>query len=176
MTGSDPIPTPLFEKLSLITHHHLLTRVPVKLDLDIWNYDLWQYYFEYLCDGYKELTFIHGPNNTPTSSTQNAPTPFTPDEMKVDKIILSWIFTTLSDSLQKRLVIARPNSAKEAWDFIGDLVKENKRTCTSTLKTELRSIKLGDLSMEDFDDGYKLSSNLEGYADLHIKSDPIKKP
>ncbi|GJR97776.1 ribonuclease H-like domain-containing protein [Tanacetum coccineum] len=69
-------------------------------------------------------------------------------QKKVDKIILSWIFTTLSDSLQKRLVIARPNSAKEAWDFIGDLVKENKRTRTSILKTELRSIKLGDLSME----------------------------
>ncbi|GJT49401.1 ribonuclease H-like domain-containing protein [Tanacetum coccineum] len=99
---------------------------------------------------YEALKFIHGPTNTSTSSTQNAPTPFTPDEIKVDKIILSWIFTTLSDSFQKRLVIARPNSAKEAWDFIGDLVKDNKRTHASTLKTELRSIKLGDLSMEAY--------------------------
>ncbi|GKC66373.1 hypothetical protein Tco_1098971 [Tanacetum coccineum] len=114
MTGSDHLPTPLSEKLSLVTHHHLLTRVPIKLDLDIWNYSSWQYFFEQLCESYDALKFIHGPNNTSSSSTQAPPTPFTPDEMKVDKIILSWIFTTISDSLQKRLVIARPTSAKVA--------------------------------------------------------------
>ncbi|GJU35887.1 ribonuclease H-like domain-containing protein [Tanacetum coccineum] len=150
MTGSDPLPTPLPEKLSLVTHHHLLTRVLIKLDLDIWNYSSWQYFFEQLCESYDALKFIYGPNNTSSSSTQAPPTPFTPDEMKVDKIILSWIFTTISDSLQKQLVIARPTSAKVAWDFIGDLVKENKRTRTSTLKTELRSITLGDLTMEAY--------------------------
>ncbi|GJW06901.1 hypothetical protein Tco_1569324 [Tanacetum coccineum] len=42
MTGLDNtlLPTPLSEKLSLVTHHHLLTRVPLKLDLDNWNFGL----------------------------------------------------------------------------------------------------------------------------------------
>ncbi|GJW34762.1 ribonuclease H-like domain-containing protein [Tanacetum coccineum] len=72
------------------------------------------------------------------------------EELNVDKIILSWIFSTLSDALQKRLVVARPKTAKEAWTFINDLVKDNKRSRTSALKTELRSIKLGDLTMEAY--------------------------
>nr|GEX09537.1 ribonuclease H-like domain-containing protein [Tanacetum cinerariifolium] len=117
----DPLPIPLSEKLSLVTHHHLLTRVPIKLDLTIWNYSSWQYFFKQLYESYEALKFIHGPQNTSSSSTQAPPIPFTLDEMKVDKIILSWIFTTISDLLQKRLVIARPTSAKVAWDFIASL-------------------------------------------------------
>nr|GEV04889.1 ribonuclease H-like domain-containing protein [Tanacetum cinerariifolium] len=117
MTGPDvTATTTLSEKLALVTHHHLLTRVPVKLD----------------------------------GTTPSKPPPLTPEELKVDKIALSWIFLTLSDALQKRLVIARPKSAKEAWDFISDLVKNNKRSRTSAFKMELQSIKLGDLSMEAY--------------------------
>nr|GEY42758.1 ribonuclease H-like domain-containing protein [Tanacetum cinerariifolium] len=32
------------DKLSLVTHHHLLTIVPVKLDFDDWNYGSWEYF------------------------------------------------------------------------------------------------------------------------------------
>ncbi|GJY35146.1 ribonuclease H-like domain-containing protein [Tanacetum coccineum] len=125
MTGLDLAapPTSLSDKLALVTHHHLLTRVPVKLDSEDWNY---------------------------SGISTSDPTPLTPKEIKVDKIILSWIFTTISDALQKRLVIARQKWAKEAWDFISELVKDNKRSRTSALKTKLRSIQLGDLSMEAY--------------------------
>ncbi|GKE32810.1 ribonuclease H-like domain-containing protein, partial [Tanacetum coccineum] len=81
---------------------HLLTRVPVRLD-GHWNYGSWQFFFEQLCDSYDVIKFIHGPSNTSASSSHIVPTPFTQDELKVDKIVLSWIFTTLSDSLQARL-------------------------------------------------------------------------
>ncbi|GJW42347.1 hypothetical protein Tco_0071146 [Tanacetum coccineum] len=117
MTRSDAnVTVSLSKKLSLVTHHHLLTRVPVKLDLENWNY----------------------------GSTS---TPFTLEELKFDKIVLSWIFSTLSDPLQARLVVERPKTTKEAWDLISDIVKDNKRLRTNALKAELRSIKLGDLSM-----------------------------
>nr|GEZ97729.1 hybrid signal transduction histidine kinase M [Tanacetum cinerariifolium] len=79
----------------------------------------------------------------------NPPT-LTPEELKVDKIILSWIFLTLSDTLQQRLVVERLKSTKEAGDLITDIVKDNKRSRTSALKVELRSITLGDLSMEAY--------------------------
>ncbi|GKE24868.1 ribonuclease H-like domain-containing protein [Tanacetum coccineum] len=42
------------------------------------------------------------------------------------------------------------NTAKEAWDILTNIVKDNKRTRASTLKTELRSIQLGTLSMEAY--------------------------
>ncbi|GJW05934.1 ribonuclease H-like domain-containing protein [Tanacetum coccineum] len=148
MTGSTVTPTTtLSDKLALVTHHHLLTRVPVKLDFEEWNYGSWEYFFDQLCESYEVSKFIHGESNGTSTSL---PSPFTPEDLKVDKIILSWIFTTLSDALQKRLVIARPKTAKEAWSFLSDLVKDHKKSRTSALKTELRTIKLGDLSMEAY--------------------------
>nr|GEY64552.1 class II heat shock protein [Tanacetum cinerariifolium] len=50
-----------------------------------------------------------------TESSESSLTPLTPEELKVDKIVLSWILFTLSDSLHARLVVARPKSTKEAW-------------------------------------------------------------
>ncbi|GKC78089.1 hybrid signal transduction histidine kinase M [Tanacetum coccineum] len=106
-----------------------------------------EFFFDQLCYSYKVNTYIHGLNNETESSTL---IPLTPEELKVDKIVLSWIFTTLSDTLQARLVVAHPKSAKEAWDLITAIVKDNKWSRTMTLKVELRSIKLGDLSMETY--------------------------
>ncbi|PWA69420.1 hypothetical protein CTI12_AA280650 [Artemisia annua] len=148
MTGSNETPiVSLSDKLSAVTHHHLHTRVPVNLEFDDWNYASWQFFFEQLCDTYDVTKFIHGTNSGANTST---PARLTPEEQKVDKIILSWIFSTLSAPLQTRLVNARPKSAQVAWEFISDLVKDNKRSRTSALKTELRSIKLGSLTMEAY--------------------------
>ncbi|GKE60549.1 hypothetical protein Tco_1510916 [Tanacetum coccineum] len=68
MSGSEVInATPsLSDKLSLVTHHHLLMRVPVKLDLEDWNYGSWEYFFDQLCSGYDVLKFIR---RTPTDAT-----------------------------------------------------------------------------------------------------------
>ncbi|GKF83660.1 ribonuclease H-like domain-containing protein, partial [Tanacetum coccineum] len=41
-------------------------------------------------------------------------------------------------------------SAKAAWKLLTDIVKDNKRSRTSALKTELRFIQLGTLSMEAY--------------------------
>nr|GEX06264.1 ribonuclease H-like domain-containing protein [Tanacetum cinerariifolium] len=101
-------------------HRHLLTRVLVKLDLDNWNF----------------------------GTTSLAP--LTLEELKVDKIVLSWILFTLCDSLQARLVVARPKYAKEAWGLIYDVIKDNKWSRANALKAELCSIILGDQSMESY--------------------------
>ncbi|GJX08612.1 hybrid signal transduction histidine kinase M [Tanacetum coccineum] len=123
MTGSDATPTTLLlDKLS-------------------------QFFFEQLCYGYEVNKYIRGFTTGPAPST---PTPLTLEELKVDKIVLSWIFTTLLDSLQARLVVERPKSAKEAWDLITEIVKDNKQSRTIALKAELRLIKLGDLSMDAY--------------------------
>ncbi|GJS62005.1 hybrid signal transduction histidine kinase M, partial [Tanacetum coccineum] len=100
-----------------------------------------------ICYGYEVNTYFHGFTN---DSATSAPTTLTPEELKVDKIVLLWIFTTLSSTLQARLVVECPKSAKEAWDLITDIVKDNKWSRIIALKTELRSIKLGDLSMDAY--------------------------
>nr|GEV74967.1 hybrid signal transduction histidine kinase M [Tanacetum cinerariifolium] len=92
MTGDNTAtPISLSEKLSVVTHHHLLTRVSVKLDLDDWNYGQWDYFFVQLCESYD-----------------------------IDKV-----------------VVESPKSAKEAWILISDIVKDNKRSRTNTLKADL---------------------------------------
>ncbi|GJV63442.1 ribonuclease H-like domain-containing protein [Tanacetum coccineum] len=81
-------------------HHHLLTRVLVKLDLDNRDYASWEYFFDKLCQGYEVTKYIHGSSDATSTST---PTPLTPKEIKEDTIVLSWIFTTISDTLQESL-------------------------------------------------------------------------
>ncbi|GJW79416.1 hybrid signal transduction histidine kinase M [Tanacetum coccineum] len=121
MTGSDATVL-LSDKLSTVTHHHLLTRVPVKLDLENWNYGSWEYLFDKVYQSYEVSKYIHGSSDATSTST---PVSLTPEELKVDSIILSWIFTTLPDDLQAR-------------------------SHTIAMKAELRSFKLGDLSMDAY--------------------------
>ncbi|GJT93695.1 hybrid signal transduction histidine kinase M [Tanacetum coccineum] len=61
-------------------------------------------------------------------------------ELKIDAMMRDFL----------ELVVERPKSAKEAWDLITNIVKDNKRSRTNALKAWLRSIKLGDLSMEAY--------------------------
>nr|GEY76924.1 hybrid signal transduction histidine kinase M [Tanacetum cinerariifolium] len=102
MTGSNATPVILLsDKLSTVTHNQLLTRVPVKLDIDNWNYASWVYFFETFCKCYEVLKYIHGSTTKVTTST---PTPLTPKELKVDSIVLSWILVTLSDTFKARKI------------------------------------------------------------------------
>ncbi|GKA37711.1 ribonuclease H-like domain-containing protein [Tanacetum coccineum] len=96
---------------------------------------------------YEVDKFLHNPTTEPSSTSV---VPLTSEEIKVDKIVLSWIFTTLSDPLRARLVVARPKTAREAWSLIADIAKDNKRSRTNALKAELCSIKLGDQSMASY--------------------------
>ncbi|GJW35986.1 hybrid signal transduction histidine kinase M [Tanacetum coccineum] len=148
MTEFDnPLAILLLDKLSTVTHHHLFMRVLVKLDLENWNYASLEYFFGKLCQGYEVSKYIHGSSDATSISTS---TPFTPKELKVDTVFLLWIFATISDTLQERLVMEHPQSAKEAWDLIIELVKDNKRSHTIALKAKLRSLTLGDMSIDTY--------------------------
>ncbi|GJT32127.1 hybrid signal transduction histidine kinase M [Tanacetum coccineum] len=43
-----------------------------------------------------------------------------------------------------------PQTAKPAWDLIAKIFNDNKRTCSIALKAELRSLKLGDLTIDAY--------------------------
>ncbi|GJY78777.1 hypothetical protein Tco_0484578 [Tanacetum coccineum] len=103
----------------------------------------------------------------------NSLAPLTPEETKVDKIVLSWILFTLSNSLCARIVVAHPKSAKEAWSLISNIVKDNKRSRTNTLKVELRSIKLGDQSMEYYFQKIDSIVNILTSLDAHVNEEDV---
>nr|GEY84463.1 hybrid signal transduction histidine kinase M [Tanacetum cinerariifolium] len=148
MTGSENPPVILHsDKLSTVTHHHLLTCVPVKLDIDNWNYAFWMYFFKNLYKGYEVLKYILGSSDEATTSTTIPPIP---EELKVDTLVLSWILMTLSDTLQARLVMEDPQTAEEACDLIAEIFNDNKRSRTIALKAELRPLRLVDLSTDAY--------------------------
>ncbi|GJR98980.1 ribonuclease H-like domain-containing protein [Tanacetum coccineum] len=99
MTGS-PNPPVILLSDKLLTVHNLTTLVPVKLDVDKLNYSSWVYYFKNLCKDFEVLNNIIGEFDEATTNTTMSPTP---EWLKIDSIVLSWIFMTLSETLQERL-------------------------------------------------------------------------
>ncbi|GJU18670.1 ribonuclease H-like domain-containing protein [Tanacetum coccineum] len=128
------------------------------------------FFFEELCASYEVDKYLRSPiNETSACSVE----PLIPEETKVDKIVLSWILFTLSDSLRARIVVACPKSTKEAWSLISDIVKDNKRSRTNTLKAELRSIKLGDQSMESYFQKIDSIVNILTSLDAHVNEEDV---
>ncbi|GJW10292.1 hybrid signal transduction histidine kinase M [Tanacetum coccineum] len=129
-----------------ITNLHIL--IPFKLDIDEMNYSPLTYFFEHLCKGHEILDHIIA-KPTDMAETSN-PMPPTTEWLKIDSIILSWTFTTLAKTLQSRLVVEAPQIAKEAWDLLAKNFQDNKCTRSIALKAELRSLKLGNLSIDAY--------------------------
>ncbi|GJT11529.1 ribonuclease H-like domain-containing protein [Tanacetum coccineum] len=147
MIVTSATPAILFsDKLMTITN--LTALVPIKLDIDEMNYSSLVDFFKNHCKGFELLEHILG---TPTDvATSNDPVPPTSEWLKIDSIVLSWIFTMMSKTLQQMLVIENPQTAKEAWDIFAEIFNDNKSSRSIALKAELRSLGLGDLSIDAY--------------------------
>nr|GEW41999.1 ribonuclease H-like domain-containing protein [Tanacetum cinerariifolium] len=90
--------SPCKKDLTYIKHKVLQhpKRLPVKLDLDDWNYESWEYFFEQLCSSYEVTKFLHDDSNAIGTSTV---TPLTPEEVKVEMRLKSKELTLPMDSL-----------------------------------------------------------------------------
>nr|GEX06128.1 ribonuclease H-like domain-containing protein [Tanacetum cinerariifolium] len=102
-------------------------------------------YFQNLCRGDDLLKHIL--RNFTDEATSSDPVPPTAEWLKIDSIILSWILTTLSKTLQARIVVEIPQTANGAWDILAEFFHDNKCARSIDLKVELHSLKLGDLSI-----------------------------
>nr|GEY88906.1 hybrid signal transduction histidine kinase M [Tanacetum cinerariifolium] len=71
------------------------------------------------------------------------------DKDKQDDLVKVWILGALEESLQDQ-VVATPGNAKALWDHIKDLFHYNKDARAITLDGELRSIKLGSLTINAY--------------------------
>ncbi|GJX24791.1 hybrid signal transduction histidine kinase M [Tanacetum coccineum] len=101
---------------------NLTTLIPIKLDMDEMNYSSWVYFFQNHCKGFEVLEHILGkPTDEATSSD---PSPPISDWLKIDSI--------------------------EAWDILAEIFGDNRRSRSITMKAELRSLKLGDLSIDAY--------------------------
>ncbi|GJW51333.1 hybrid signal transduction histidine kinase M [Tanacetum coccineum] len=120
--------------------------------------------------GHELLTHILG-ESTDAATTSDPSLP-TPEWLKLDSIILSWIFMTFSKTLQQRLDIEDPQTDKPAWDLIAEIFNDNKLTCYIALKAKLHSLKLGDLTIDayfyKYDNVFGIIVHREPFPDLKM--------
>nr|GEW41434.1 hybrid signal transduction histidine kinase M [Tanacetum cinerariifolium] len=118
---------------------------PLKKDIDEMNNSSWVYFFRNLCKGFEVLKHILGDLNDKVTSSNPSP-----QWLKIDYIVLSWIFMMLSKTLQQRLVVKDHQTAKAACDLIVEIFNDNKRTLFIALKAKMHPLKLGDLSIDAY--------------------------
>ncbi|PWA36844.1 hybrid signal transduction histidine kinase M [Artemisia annua] len=87
--------------------------------------------------------------NTPPSPQKLGTSQTDPEWNKQDDLVKVWILGTLNESLQDQ-VVTTPENAKALWDHIKDLFHSNKDARAITLDSELRSVKIGNLSINAY--------------------------
>nr|GEY30455.1 hybrid signal transduction histidine kinase M [Tanacetum cinerariifolium] len=60
-----------------------------------------------------------------------------------------WILSSLCDSLQEQ-VVTTPGNAKALWDHLKDLFHDNKDNRAINLDNELRSMKIGTMTVNEY--------------------------
>lgn len=125
--------------------------VPLVLDLERMNYDIWRELFETHCKGY-------GLSKHLLPTTDKSPEP-TEEWERLDSIVKSWIYSTLSQPLL-HMILKKNSSAYGVWNRLELLFRENKHTTSIQLDSEIRNITQGDSSISDY------CSRIKTLADL----------
>nr|KAJ0197156.1 hypothetical protein LSAT_V11C700354450 [Lactuca sativa] len=125
--------------------------VPLVLDLDRMNYDLWCEVFETHCIGFGVDDHLQPPVQKPsTSEPKDKDLPVDQKEWnKIDSIVKSWIYSTVSHSLLQ-MILKRKATAHGLWVALEDLFRTNKDQKAMQLEDQLRNITMGDLSVNDY--------------------------
>ncbi|PWA36009.1 hybrid signal transduction histidine kinase M [Artemisia annua] len=135
--NTPPPPPTSADKLILFS---ITNKVPIKLDLEKHNYNSWSSFFLIHLGS---LGFKSHVEQEASSSTINH------EWCKLDDLIKMWILGSLCDSLQEQ-VVSTPGNAKALWDHLKDLFHDNKDARAINLDNELRSIKIGNLSINEY--------------------------
>ncbi|GJU00199.1 hybrid signal transduction histidine kinase M [Tanacetum coccineum] len=130
-----PPPPPIADKLIPFS---IANKVPVKLNLEKHNYISWSSFFTIHLG-----SFGLKPHIEDKASSSD------PEWCKLDDIIKMWILESLCDSLQEQ-VVSTPGNVKDLWDHLEKLFHDNKNVRAINLDNELRSLKIGNMSINDY--------------------------
>lgn len=133
--------------------------IPIILNLDKMNYDVWREIFETHC-----LTFGVSDHLDGTSAA-------TPETEKVwkerDGLVKTWIYGTITDSLVETILTPK-STARDLWLSIENLFRENKENRDFQLENELCTITIGDLSVQEYCRKLKSLSDLLANVELPV--------
>ena len=139
MAGDDAVVTNTSKPNEKIIPFTLPNTIPIKLSLEKHNYNSWSSFLTINLGSLGLKAHIEG-----TSTSNNDP-----EWNKQDDLVKVWILGTLNEPLQDQ-VVTTPGNAKALWDHIKDLFHDNKDARAITLDSELRTIKLGNLSINAY--------------------------
>ncbi|XBI63497.1 hypothetical protein VPH35_043897 [Triticum aestivum] len=118
------------------------TFVPITLDLHDSNYAKWRELFLVALGRYGLSNHVLS-ENTPTDTSH------TSDWGRDDFTVLSWIYGSIS--LELFGVIMKPGStAKQVWDAIANLFRDNKKSRALALDAEFRNTTQGDMTISAY--------------------------
>ncbi|XP_073360448.1 uncharacterized protein [Aegilops tauschii subsp. strangulata] len=118
------------------------TFVPITLDLEDSNYAKWRELFLVALGLYGLSAHILS-ENTPSDTSA------TSDWGRDDFTVLSWIYGLIS--LELFGIIMKPSStAKQIWDAIANLFRDNKKSRALALDAEFRNTAQGDMTISDY--------------------------
>ncbi|CAA7015688.1 unnamed protein product [Microthlaspi erraticum] len=107
--------------------------IPITLDMNQMNYDIWRELFETHCHSFNVLSHLDG------SLTSTGPEDTTWSQ--TDGTVKMWIYGTISESLLK-LVLKTKCTASELWTTIENLFRDNKEARAIQLENELRQLQI----------------------------------
>ncbi|GKC90825.1 hybrid signal transduction histidine kinase M [Tanacetum coccineum] len=120
---------------------NIKTYTPLVLDLNELNYDSWSELFTLYCNSFGVLNIIEGTSSANKRATE--------EWGKLDSLVKLWIFGTISKPLLQR-VLKKNVSAHDVWKSLKAVFHDNKTARAMQLDTELRTIKLGSLSITEY--------------------------
>ncbi|XP_076935503.1 uncharacterized protein LOC143602185 [Bidens hawaiensis] len=122
------------------TVSNIRTSVPITLDNDASDYNIWSELFRNHCTAFLVADHLAprpqptNPTSSTSTDTQAPPPPPAADSWeRLDAIVLQWIYGTISPGLLKTIIKKR-TSAFEAWTAIENIFQDNKATRALFLK------------------------------------------
>ncbi|GJV82653.1 hypothetical protein Tco_1522551 [Tanacetum coccineum] len=134
-----PPPPPLLpSSTEKIIPFSIPNKVPIKLDLEKHNYNSWSSFSLMLLGSLGLKSHVEEDN----ASTN-------PEWCQLDDLIKMWILGSFCDSLQEQ-VVTTPGNAKALWDHLKDLFHDSKDARAINLDNELRAIKIGKMTVNEY--------------------------
>ncbi|KAL7601862.1 uncharacterized protein LOC111877969 [Lactuca sativa] len=125
--------------------------VPLVLDLDRMNYDIWRKLFEIHCIGYGVKDHLEPPKEKIFAEKNDEWT-------RLDAIVKSWMYGTLKISLL-HLIFEKQKTTYDAWLKLEKVFRTNKENKVIQLDNELRNFTIGTYSVTEY---YNRIKNLAG--------------
>lgn len=115
--------------------------IPIILNLDKMNYDVWREIFETHCLTFGVLDHLDG---------SSVATPETEKTWKErDGLVKMWIYGTITDSLVETILTPK-STAHDLWMALENLFRDNKENRALQLENELRMITIGDTTVQEY--------------------------